>query len=723
MSTSDLAFRFNDNHLNGLKTATVITDRNLDVIYCSPNTPEIIAIDREKESLSFSKIVETLSLPVLKDLATKITRDEEKVIEKEAVLPNGTYCLLNISKFQVGLESNILDGVVISISDITPLRTLENNFRTLSNVIPQLIWTNDIQGNANYFNSRWYEYSGLNFEKSYGLGWQAMVHPDDSALSVEKWKKALIAGEMFDVEYRLRRRDGQYRWHIGRNVPFRNSSGIITGWYGTATDVDDLKKIETSLRNSEEELRVTLESAIDYAIITTDINGIIKGWSAGAERIFGYTPNEVIGKSCEIIFTPEDRLNLAPETEMRQAREFGCASDERWHLRKDGSRFFMSGVMSPIQSRVLTGYVKVARDLTSKREFDQKLQNSEERYRIALDAAEMIAWDYDVLKDKIVWNNEMEISGDYPSENRLSLFLSFVHAQDKKYVEGKMQEALNHTGMFQAEFRINSPYDGSLKWMNSYGKTLRNENNDAYRLVGVMYDITNRKKLEQQKEEFIGIASHELKTPLTSIKAYAEVLEEILTEKKDGTSIGLISKLNAQVGRLEDLIKDLLDTTKISEGLLPIKPKLFDLRKLITDLVEEFRVISPKHHLKTMLQNDATVYGDPDLITQVMTNLISNAMKYSPKGGDVIITAERLPNGMKVSIQDFGIGIPESLKTKIFERFFRVSTSGVHSFPGMGLGLYIAAGIIHRHNGTISVESEEGKGSTFYFILPHLFHY
>ncbi|HEX3767275.1 MAG TPA: PAS domain S-box protein, partial [Puia sp.] len=589
---------FDDTYINGLKTATVITDRNLRIIYCSPNTKEIIAPGDSGGSLSFEKIVETFSLPVLKEHVIKIAKDEEKAIEQDAVLPDGTYCLLNISKFRVSTIPSVPDGIVISISDITPLRLLEKNFRTLINVIPQLIWTNDKQGNANYFNDRWYKYSGLTFEQSYGLGWEVMVHPDDAPASVEKWKKALLNGEMFDTEYRLRRADGEYRWHIGRNVPFRDAFGAVVGWYGTATDVHELKKIENSLRDSEEQLRVTMESAVDYAIITTNTDGIIKGWSLGAERIFGYSAREIIGQSAEIIFTPGDRKNGAPEKEMRQAREHGHANDERWHIRKDGSIFFMSGVMTPIQSRVLTGYVKVARDLTAKRAFDQKLLNSEERYRIALEAAGMIAWDYDVLADKIVWNNEAVFSDDYPTENRLSLFLSFVYIQDKEYVEEKMRQALQETGTFQAEFRINSPYDGSLKWMSSYGKTLRNENNEVYRLVGVMYDITNRKQLEQQKDEFIGIASHELKTPLTSIKAYSEVLEEILREKKDEVTIGLVSKLNAQVGRLDDLIKDLLDTTKIAEGLLPVKLRFFDLGKLIAQLVEELQVISQKHKLK-----------------------------------------------------------------------------------------------------------------------------
>jgi two-component system, chemotaxis family, CheB/CheR fusion protein len=234
----------------------------------------------------------------------------------------------------------------------------------------------------------------------------------------------------------------------------------------------------------------------------------------------------------------------------------------------------------------------------------------------------------------------------------------------------------------------------------------------------VMYDITKRKMLEAQKEDFIGIASHELKTPVTSIKAYAEILEEIMAEKNDSVTASLVSKLGTQVDRLNDLIKELLDTTKISEGQLQLKRQHFDLNALINSRVEELQLISQKHQLRTSYCLDGIIAADPDLIAQAITNLISNAVKYSPNGGDVFIKTIRQVDSIKVSIQDFGIGIPESDKEKIFQRFFRVTSPSVQTFPGMGLGLYITAGIIHQHDGSISVESEPGNGSTFSFVLP-----
>ena len=703
---------------SNLNVASIIVDESLEIIYASPNIWDTIDLRPDSGSLHIEQLKEIFPSVALEEELSKVIDQEKNLFEGLAVTAKGKYCLLAISPLKIKHIKELPKAAIINMSDVSPLHMSEEKFRRLSDVLPQLIWTNDERGNANYFNARWYEYSGLNYENSAGLGWQVMVHPDDAEGSISRWQDAFSAGTIFETEFRLRDSTGKYRWHIGRNVPYKDQQGKVIGWYGTATDIHALKHIESSLRNSEEQLRVTMESATDYAIITTDINGFIRGWSAGAERIFGYTPQEIIGLPADIIFTPEDRRRGAPDTEMRHAREFGRANDERWHLRKDGTTFFMSGVMTPIQSNVLTGYVKVARDMTTRRAFEQKLLNSEERYRIALEAAEMIAWDYDILADKIVWNNETEFTGTDNTENRLSLFMSFVHEKDKKYVEEKMRQALELTGTFQAEFRIYTPEGGEIRWMSSYGKALHNESGEPYRLVGVMYDITKRKTLEEQKEEFIGIASHELNTPLTSIKAYTEVLEQIMKEKQDPMTAGLLTKLNAQVDRLNNLIRELLDTTKISEGQLMLKLTRFNLNILIKERSDELALTSSKHYLKKDFCIDGMITADRNLIGQALTNLISNAIKYSPKGGDVVIKTTRLDSAIQVSITDSGIGVPAADKEKIFQRFFRVTTPSVQTFPGMGLGLYITAGIIHRHNGTISIESEPGSGSTFSFILP-----
>jgi len=249
----------------------------------------------------------------------------------------------------------------------------EARLRTLADALPQLIWTNTAEGRADYFNRRWYEYSGLSYEQSQGLGWQAMVHPDDAQPSIEKWNKALATGQVFDTQYRLRRHDGSYCWFIGRNVPMLDASGNITGWFGTATDVDTLKKAEEALSESEARLRITMESATDYAIITMDTARKVERWSMGATQLFGYTEAEMTGQFTDMIFTDEDRKLGVPQQEMETARDTGRAADERWHQRKDGSRFYASGVLRPIQNGVLTGYVKIMRDMTQQQLFTEEL--------------------------------------------------------------------------------------------------------------------------------------------------------------------------------------------------------------------------------------------------------------------------------------------------------------------------------------------------------------
>jgi PAS domain S-box-containing protein len=353
-------------------------------------------------------------------------------------------------------------------------------------------------------------------------------------------------------------------------------------------------RAEQALRESEAKLKATMDSAADYAIITMNTERKIERWNTGAEKIFGYTAEEITGEPADMIFTPDDKANNVPQKEMETARDAGKANDERWHLRKDGSRVFMSGVMAPIYESSLTGYVKVARD------------------------------------------------------------------------------------------------------------------------------ITERQLMEQQKDEFITIASHELKTPATTIKAYAEYLNEIVEEQGNEEMKEPVAKLNTQVDRLISLIHSLLDTTRIAEGQLKLNPVKFDLITLVTEQVEALQRTTHKHRIVLNIpESSAIITADREKVAQVLANLVSNAIKYSPQKGEIKITLAKTREGLQISVQDQGIGIPKQSLDKIFGRFYRVRNPQVDTFPGMGLGLYIAASIIQQHGGKIWVESQANKGTTFYFLLPY----
>ena len=485
--------------------------------------------------------------------------------------------------------------------------------------------------------------------------------------------------------------------------------------------IEDALLSKEALRQSEARLKATLDSATDYAIITTNTNGIIERWSTGAEKVFGYTEKEVLGKSANLIFTDEDRTANIPEKEMAFARENGSAIDERWHVRKDGSCLFVSGVMSPIKNAELTGYVKVARDMTDQKEAEENLKVWEERYRIALQAAQMAAWDWNLDEDKIIWNSQhYYLLGLEPDnkEKTAAYFLEFLEPDDQEKIQKALQKAVNETGIYQEDFRIRRKDNGEERWMHGFGQVIGKTDGQPARMVGVMFDITERKQLEQQKDDFIIVASHELKTPVTSIKAYSEILAEICREGNFEMGAPVVKKLNGQVERLIHLIQMLLDMSKIREGQLALDKHWFDLNQLISQCIEEMPKVPITHKLFFQEKETLMVEADRERIGQVITNLISNAIKYSPKGGRITISWNKIDDFVKISVQDEGIGIAEDVKRKIFERFFRVKDVQISTFPGMGMGLFISANIVHQHGGEVWVESLPGKGSAFYFTLP-----
>lgn len=226
------------------------------------------------------------------------------------------------------------------------------------------------------------------------------------------------------------------------------------------------------------------------------------------------------------------------------------------------------------------------------------------------------------------------------------------------------------------------------------------------------------KALMAKKDDFIGIAAHELKTPLTSIKAYLQFMGRVKFENSDGAKIyPFISKANSQVNRLTEIIKDLLDVSRINENQLGLKLDSFTIREAILEASDEIFNSIKTHQLILEGDPDILVEADKFRIEQVLINLISNAIKYSPKADKVIAEILREGDFVKVSIIDFGIGIPKENLQFVFHRYFRVEVTS-QNFSGMGLGLYISKGIIERHGGKIGVISAENKGSTFWFTLP-----
>lgn len=251
---------------------------------------------------------------------------------------------------------------------------------------------------------------------------------------------------------------------------------------------------------------------------------------------------------------------------------------------------------------------------------------------------------------------------------------------------------------------------GSLIFLQTYMATV------AITFLVLAASSAERKRLEKIKDEFIGVATHELKTPLTSMKAYTQIIYKKLLDLEDRTTADLVAKMEGQINKLSHLINDLLDVSKIQEGKLKLEETYFDVNEMVEETVSEIEPISESHDITVDLDKTRIIKADRNRIEQVLTNLITNAIKYSPSNSKIIITTKLKKGKVIVCVKDFGVGIDEYSLQRIFEKHFRGGEDRL-TYPGMGLGLYIVKEIIERHGGDIWVKSKRGKGSTFCFSL------
>jgi len=292
-----------------------------------------------------------------------------------------------------------------------------------------------------------------------------------------------------------------------------------------------------------------------------------------------------------------------------------------------------------------------------------------------------------------------------------------IHSDDIESFMDNYREALQTGGVFEAENRYRRGKDGVYRWHLNRAMPLRNESGEIILWVGTATDIEEQKRELERKDEFIGVASHELKTPLTSLKGY---LQLILLHKKDDlpeTVKQYINKAVIALGKLQFLVDDLLDMSKIKAGRLSYNMDVVNLKDVVTSCVDNAIHMNPAYTFEIENSDDLMIKGNAERIEQVLMNLINNAVKYSNGSRMVIIRSFKYGDCARVGVTDFGIGLSEEQKLKVFERFYRVEDKK-NMTSGLGMGLYISSEIIHMHNGKIGVESKAGEGSTFYFDLP-----
>ncbi|MDP9079472.1 MAG: ATP-binding protein [Bacteroidota bacterium] len=364
-------------------------------------------------------------------------------------------------------------------------------------------------------------------------------------------------------------------------------------------------------------------------------------------------------------------------------------------------------------------------DITSEVKSKQTAIENEDRLRMATEAAAMATWDLGLRDHTFISSPRMaEIFGlptDRPvSREELQLY---VDADDMKYVVLPAYKSALVTGNYQYEVKVKRP-DGALRWIKTQGIVIYDTPDSSSRekvparMLGTVIDITDSKRDEIRKNDFIAMASHELKTPLTSIKAYIQILAKRLSGSGDGFVTNTLFRASNQVDRMTDLIHGFLDLSRLESGKLQLKLSDFDITTLIEEAISEFRLLNPGYIILFAPDCRITIKADSEKIGQVIGNFLSNALKYSDKECPITVKCSMEDGNLKVSVTDMGIGISPKDQGRVFQRFYRVESEKMRNISGFGIGLYLASEIIHRHKGEIGLESEEGKGSTFYFKLP-----
>jgi len=358
-------------------------------------------------------------------------------------------------------------------------------------------------------------------------------------------------------------------------------------------------------------------------------------------------------------------------------------------------------------------------DITEQKQLEELKKRNDKRFRALIEkSTDAIALVNQKGKVLYASPSTKSVIGYTPEEfQKLTNPFDLVPPDDRKIITELFSELLKQPGSDKhAVYRIRHK-NGKFIWIESVMTNMISDPNVGAVVINYR-DMSQRKALETQKDDFIGIASHELKTPVTSLKAYTQILQKRFEKYGDPVASQNLTKMDTQINRLTALIEDLLDVTKIESGKIVFNKNVFDFDTLAKDTTDEMQLTSEMHKIRIKGEVKKQVYADKERIGLVLTNFLTNAIKYSPHADKVIVHLSADKNMVVVGVQDYGIGISKENIGTVFERFYRVKSPKGDTYPGLGLGLYISAEIIKRHNGKVWVNSKIGKGSTFYFAIP-----
>ncbi len=723
------------------------TNNDLNNFLSSTNIPTIFLDERfrvKRYTPAITKLIKLIPSDVGRQiidmsqelLGADLIADAQSVLEnlvpvKKEIRINGTWYVRTALPYRT--HDNRIEGVVITYTDVTELKLAEELSRNLAS-FPQLnpnpVIEIDSSGKVTFCNPGALQtLEGLGMDKG---DIDVFLPPD----------MAEIFGEEDKRNERTIHREIIIRDRVFGETIYLVPQFDVARIY--AADITDRKKAEEQLRKSEERFRLLVAGVKDYAIFMLDPEGKVETWNEGAEHLKGYKAEEIIGEHFSRFYTAEDIASNKPERELKAALETGETEDEGWRVRKDGSIFWASVLITALRDNngMLYGFAKITRDITERKRAEVELlrevsarKQSEEQLRLFIEyaPASLAMFDREMsylsvsrrwIKDYNLGDRELSGLSHYEVFPEIPERWKTIH---RRALAGEVVRDDND--------RFDRA-DGSVQWVRWEVRPWYDAVGDVAGIVVFSEDITERKRAEdeikrlnedllkrneelefanKELESFIYSVSHDLRGPLRAISGFSEIVMKDIANKIDEKGKRYLSRIHVSTEKMSRLIDDLLNLSRISRQ--EIQRKEVNMSAIAASIVTDLREVHPGRSVEVDIKEGLTVFADTGLIEIVLSNLLGNAWKFTAKTERALIEFGNLEQDGKIIyyVRDNGVGFDQKYVGKMFWPFHRLHSES--EFEGTGIGLAIVDRIISRHGGKVWAEGAEGKGATLYFSL------
>jgi PAS domain S-box-containing protein len=783
----------------------------------------------------------------------------------------------------------LIDAVERSAETAFEVRTGGGIFRQMADTVTEILYVSRPDGQIEYLNRRFTEYTGMPLQEGLGFGWSKAVHPDDLTSMTELLKDSVARGEPYETEYRLRAADGSYRWFLARSQPTFGADGAVERWIGTGTDIQALKDAQSKMEHAQERYaafirqssegiwRYEMEEPMPISLSADEQiewcfrHGYLAECNDAMAKMYGFaSSSEITGARLGDLLVREDPNNIAF---LRAFIESGYRIEDAESKEKDkegATRWFLNNFVGVVQDGYLLRAWGMQRDITRKRTAELKLAESEDRLRFALTASKLVAWNWTAEDgDVSISDNAGGVLGiaSSPDLKRMHTH-GFIHPDDLPRHRATINAAAQQKdGEYVSQFRFTRPDDQRLIWLEDRGRVTVGENGEILRVTGVIQDITERKKIEEAvrmlnteleqkvadrtrdmqatlqrikqmiahmpigamavdensrilavnesccemlgiaeapdeiigrhawdfsanymamladpdgymeiarriveerkpdvgrevalkdgriyvrdyipifengefhgnlalyrdvtherrvdatKSEFMSLASHQLRTPLTAVRWTLGKLERSFSDRATEFERHMMEEGRKAASKMTETIDTMLQISRIEAGTVELRQESMELLPCIRGVWEAFEINAraKRQNVRIDCPERLKLQTDAHFLHEILSNLFSNAVKYTPAGGDISIQAAELHGSVRIEVTDTGYGIPGHQQSKIFRKFFRGDNVVSRDTQGTGLGLYLVSLMTSLLHGTISFRSKEGEGTTFTLMLP-----